>query len=307
MRPETNRRFAFVSGSAVCGSAVVLSCVVVLSCLVMLSCASGAFAQASDAPRMTGTNVRPHMWATSDPLKDGTWQPIETAPAEPEGSAPAAKSVPMGDTVSVRNLQLPSGAIKEFRRSEKCVGSGDFSCAVQHLQKALKADPQFVEAHNNLGASYLQLSRYQDAIGEFEAAIALDEKMAAPYRNMSLALFSLRRYAEAEAAARKALTLSPQQKAAQYSLGRALAAEGSASPEAEQLLRGTLNEFADARLSLAQVLMNRCANLDAAAELRTYLDSNAVEPETRRKVQVWIDLSSKGQVVSSCAEGKPAT
>ena len=98
---------------------------------------------------------------------------------------------------------------------------------MQHLQKALKVDPQFVEAHNNLGASYLQLSRYQDAIGEFEAAIALDEKMAAPYRNMSLALFSLRRYAEAEAAARQALTLSPQQKAAQYSLGRALAAEGS--------------------------------------------------------------------------------
>jgi hypothetical protein len=302
MRPETKRRFAFVFGSAVCESAVVLSCVVILSC------ASSAFAQGSDAPRMTGANVRPHMWATSDPLSDGNWQPIETAPAEPGGSAPpaAAKSVPMGDTISVRNLQLPAGALKEFRRSEKCVGSGDFPGAVQHLQKALKADPQFVEAHNNLGASYLQLSRYQDAIGEFEAAVALNEKMAAPYRNMSLALFSLRRYAEAETAARKALTLSPQQKAAQYSLGRALAAEGSASPEAEQLLRGTLIEFPDARLSLAQVLLNRCANLDAAAQLRTYLDSNAVEPETRRRVQVWIDLSSKGQVVSSCAEGKPA-
>jgi tetratricopeptide repeat protein len=300
MRPETKRRFAFVFGTAVRGSAVVLSCV------VMLSCASSAFAQGSDAPRMTGANVRPHMWATSDPLSDGTWQPIDTAPAEPGGSAPAAKSAPMGDTISVRNLQLPAGALKEFRRSEKCVGSGDFPGAVQHLQKALKADPQFVEAHNNLGASYLQLSRYEDAIGEFGAAIALDEKMAAPYRNMSLALFSLRRYSEAETAARKALTLSPQQKAAQYSLGRALAAEGSTSPEAEQLLRGTLGEFPDARLSLAQVLLNRCANLDAAAQLRTYLESNAVEPETRRRVQVWIDLSSKGQVVGSCAEGKPA-
>jgi Tetratricopeptide repeat len=279
----------------------------VLSCVVMLSCASTALAQGSDAPRMAGANVRPHMWATSDPLQNGNWQPTGTAPTDPGASAPAAKSAPMGDTVSVRNLQLPEGAIKEFRRSEKCVGSGDFPGAVQHLQKALKADPQFVEAHNNLGASYLQLSRYQDAIGEFEAAIALDEKMAAPYRNMSLALFSLRRYAEAETAARKALSLNPQQKAAQYSLGRALAAEGIASPEAEQLLRGTVGDFPDARLSLAQVLMNRCANLDAAAELRTYLDSNAVEPETRRRVQVWIDLSSKSQVASGCAPATPAT
>ena len=298
MRPETKQRFVVVSGIAVRAT------VVILACVVMLSSVSSAFAQGSDAPRMTGANVRPRMWATSDPFKEGNWQPDETAPAVPETSG--AKVTPMGDTVSVRNLQLPAGAIKEFRRSEKCVGLGDFSGAVQHLQKALKADPQFVEAHNNLGASYLQLSRYQDAIGEFEAAIALDEKMSAPYRNMSLALFSLRRYPEAVTAAREALTLNPQQKAAQYSLGRALAAEGSTSPETEQLLRGSLSEFPDARLSLAQVLMNRCANLDAAAELRTYLASTTVEPETRRRVQLWIDRSSKGQVSANCGEAKPA-
>jgi tetratricopeptide (TPR) repeat protein len=298
MRPETKRRFVVVFGNAVRGS------VVMLACAAMLSSASNAFAQGSDAPRMAGANVRPHMWATSDPLKDGNWQPETMAPAAPATSA--GKVAPMGDTVSIRNLQLSPGAIKEFHRSEKCVGAGDYSCAAQHLQKALKADPQFVEAHNNLGASFLQLSRYQDAIGEFEAAIALDEKMAAPHRNMSLALFSLRRYAEAETAAREALTLNPQQKAAQYSLGRALAAQGSTSPEAEKLLRESLTEFPDARLSLAQVLMNRCANLEAAAQLRTYLDSNTLEAETRRRVQVWIDRSAKGQVVSSCGEAKPA-
>ena len=70
----------------------------------------------------------------------------------------------------------------------------------------------------------------------------------------------------------EALTLNPEHKAARYSLGRALAAQGSTSPEAERLLRESLKDFPEARLSLAQVLMNRCANLDAAAELRTYLD-----------------------------------
>jgi tetratricopeptide (TPR) repeat protein len=246
---------------------------------------------------MTG-NPRTGQWVTRDPLAESE--------IPPDVPTPVVKGAPVGDTVSVRSLQLPAGAIKEFRRSEKCVGTGDFSCAAHHLEKALKADPQFVEAHNNLGASYLQLSRYQDAIGEFKAAIALDEKMAASYRNMSLALFTLRRYAEAETAARQALTLNPKQKAAQYSLGRALAAEGSASPEAEQLLRASLSDFPDARLSLAQVLMNRCANLDAAQELRSYLDSNEVQPETRRKVQAWIDVSSKGQVGSACAVAKPS-
>lgn len=270
---------------------------VVWGCFSTLVSASQGAQRIDVPPRMTG-NPRPGQWVTRDPLAESE--------IPPDVPTPAVKAAPVGDTVSVRSLQLPPGAIKEFRRSEKCVGTGDFSCAAHHLEKALRVDPQFVEAHNNLGASYLQLSRYQDAIGEFKAAIALDEKMAASYRNMSLALFTLRRYAEAETAARQALTLNPKQKAAQYSLGRALAAEGSASPEAEQLLRGSLTDFPDARLSLAQVLMNRCANLDAAKELRSYLDTNEVQPETRRKVQAWIDVSSKGQVVSACAAAKPS-
>lgn len=286
MRPETKRRLFSTLGFVACG------------CGLMLPCTPSSFAQETDPPRMIGPNVHPRQWVKSDPLADNAMQPV--APA------PVVKAAPMGDTVSVRNLQLPAGAIKEFRRSEKCVGSGDYSCAVHHLEKALRVDPKFVEAHNNLGASYMELSRYQDAIGEFEAAIALDEKMVAPRRNMSLGYFMLRRYPEAEAAARQALTLNPEHRPARYSLGRALAAQGSTSPEAERLLRESLKDFPEARLSLAQVLMNRCANLDAAAELRTYLASNAVDPGTRQRVQEWIDISSKGQVVSACNDMKPS-
>ena len=285
MWPKTKRQFVSVLGFVVWG------------CVATLPCASQGAQKSDIPPRMTAVNPRAGQWVIRDPL--------EESEIRSDAPTPAVKTAPMGDTVSVRNLQLPASAIKEFRRSEKCVGSGDYSCAAHHLQKALKVDPRFAEAHNNLGASYLQLSRYQDAVGEFEAAIALDEKMVAPYRNMSLSLFMLKRYHEAETVARQALSLSPKQKAAEYSLGRALAAQGSNSPEAEQLLRDSLSEFPDARLSLAQVLMNRCANLDAAAELRTYLGSKEVDPETRRKVQVWIDRNSKGQVVSGCAEGKP--
>ncbi len=286
MRPESKGRVVRLLGIAVCAG------------LCMLPYATSAVAQKNDVYRMTGPSTNPRDWMKTDPLADTEIQPI--APAAPVNTAPA------GDTVSIRSLELSPGAVKEFRRSEKCVGSGDFSCAVQHLQKALKVDPKFVEAHNNLGASLMQLQRYQDAIAEFEAASAIDSKMEAPYRNKSLSLFLLRRYPEAEAAARQALLINPEHKASRYTLGRALAAEGSASPEAEKLLRDALSEFPEARLPLAQVLLNRCANLDAAAELRTYLSSNSVSVEKRRAVESWLDLSSKGQVVSGCAESKPA-
>lgn len=286
MRPETKRRLLSAFGFAMLG------------CIAMLPCASSAIAQGNDAPRMTGANVRARQWATSDPLAESELQPV----APP----PAVRATPIGDTVSVSSMQLPAGAIKEFHRSEKCVGNGDFSGAADHLEKALRADPKFVEAHNNLGASYMQLERYKDAIAQFEAAVALDAKMEAPYRNMSLSLFLMQRYPEAEAAARQALRLNPEHKGARYTLGRALAAEGSASTEAERLLRESLSEFPEARLPLAQVLLNRCANLDAATELRTYLTSNSLEPEKRRAVETWLERSSKGQVASGCAQAKPA-
>jgi tetratricopeptide (TPR) repeat protein len=286
MRPETKRQLFFGLGFLVWG------------CVATLAFASQEVAEQGDLSRITSGNVRPGRWVTRDPL--------EVTEMEANATRPAVKVAPIGDTVSVQNLQLPAGAIKEFRRSEKCVGSGDFSCAVEHLQRALKVDPQFVEAHNNLGASFMQLRRYQDAIAEFEAASAIDSKMEAPYRNKSLSLFLLQRYAEAETAARQALQINPEHKASRYTLGRALAAEGSATPEAERLLRDSLSQFPEARLPLAQVLLNRCANLDAAAELRTYLATNSISEEKRRAVEAWLNLSSKGQVVSGCPASKPA-
>ncbi len=280
MRPETKRLFVSVFGFVVCG------------CVAALPSASQTFAQKNDVVRMTAANPRPGQWVKTDPLAEDTTEPVSPAPA--------AKAVPVADTISVASMQVPAAALKEFRRSEKSVKSGDYAGAVQHLQKALKIDPKFVEAHNNLGAGFLEMDRYRDAITEFEAAIAIDSKLEAPYRNKGLSLFQLKRYAEAEAAARQALVLDPERKANWYLLGSAMAAQGSRSEEAEHLLRESMGDFPEARLALAQVFLNRCANLDAARELRTYLASANVEPDERRGLEIWLERSSNGQVMPAC-------
>ncbi len=109
-------------------------------------------------------------------------------------------------------------AIKEFQRSEKAVHSGDFQSAAEHLRKAIQIDPNFVQAHNNLGASYIELNECESAVTEFRKAIDLDSKLQESYRNLGLALFLLRRYPEAEIAARQALQLGPQRGSARYTL-----------------------------------------------------------------------------------------
>jgi hypothetical protein len=67
-----------------------------------------------------------------------------------------------------------------------------------------------------------------------------------------------------------------------------------------------MGEFPEARLALAQVFLNRCANLDAAQELRTYLASGNGEPDKRRALEIWLDRSSKGQVMPACMGEKLA-
>ena len=70
-----------------------------------------------------------------------------------------ARTTPQGEAISVHDLLIPAGAVKEFQRSEKAVRSGDFRSAAHHLQNALQIDPSFVQAHNNLGASYRRAIR----------------------------------------------------------------------------------------------------------------------------------------------------
>ena len=286
MRSETKRRWFFVFGFVACGGAAILAC------------ASPGFAQRSDVGRMTSVSPRPGQWLATDPLAANERQP--------DASEPTVRAAPVAATISVGSMQVPAGALKEFRRSEKCVRSGDYTGAVQHLLKALKIDPKFVEAHNNLGAGFLKMERYRDAIAEFDATIAIDSKLEAPYRNKSLSLFQLKQYPEAEAAARQALGLDPGRKATWYLLGSTMAAEGSRSQEAEHLLRESIGEFPEARLALAQLVLNRCANLDAAQELRTYLASGSVEPDRRRALEIWVERSSKGQVMPACTSEKLA-
>jgi Tfp pilus assembly protein PilF len=249
-------------------------------CAMLLSSDSGMHAQGmSRAPAGRYENGLP-VGSSLGPLDSlariQSWPPI------------APRTTPQGETISIHDLLIPAGAVKEFQRSEKAVRSGDFRSAAKHLQRAIQIAPNFAEAHNNLGASFMRLNTYESAVPEFRAAIALDAKIQEPYRNLGLALFLLRRYPEAELAARQALQLDPRRGHAQYTLGRILAAEGSSSAEAEQLLRESLGEFPEARLPLAQVLLNKGATELAATELRSYLKSSKTDQVKRQAVQQWL-------------------
>ena len=203
------------------------------------------------------------------------------------------------ETISTRELLIPPKAAKELRRAQAALASPDVHSSARHLERALQIYPDCMEAHNNLGSRYVELSEYEKAVSEFRKASEINPRVIQPVSNLSVALFLLKRYTEAEAAARRALSLDPRNPTARYMLGATLVTEKRNPAEAMELLRQTTNQCPDSRLLLATVL-TRLGNLEEAkSELREYL--KAPEPEKKQRVERWLE-----RLVETPATNRPS-
>ena len=82
--------------------------------------------------------------------------------------------------------------------------------------------PDYVEAHNNLGSAFKALGRYEDAVASYRKALVIDPGSAAAHSNLGNALKALGRSEDAVASYRKALAIDPGSAAAHNNLGNAL-------------------------------------------------------------------------------------
>jgi tetratricopeptide (TPR) repeat protein len=117
---------------------------------------------------------------------------------------------PTGQSVSVARLRhrTPKEARKALDRAEKQSRAGAHEMAAKELEKAVARDPEFFEAHGNLGVEYAQLGRLQDAAAELKRAIALDASSSNSYYNLGLVYFQAGDVLQAERNARRALQAS---------------------------------------------------------------------------------------------------
>jgi len=144
----------------------------------------------------------------------------------------SARLEPGKVTLAQLQHRVPARAARELAREGRAFAAGDVRGSIAHLRKALEIDPDYMEAHNNLGARYMTLDRFQDAAAEFRRAIELDPAADKAFANLAGALLLMGRDTEAEAAARRAVALDGAGFQAHYVLGRILAAEGRSGDEA---------------------------------------------------------------------------
>jgi len=134
------------------------------------------------------------------------------------------KNKAVGNVVSVGELgpDVPDKARTEFERASKLSKDGKALEAIDHLKKAIAIYPNFMMAHNDLGAQLLEQGNLDESAAELRRAIAIDAKAFNPYLNLGIVLIRQKRFAEAADTLGKALSLESDSAAAQLYLGMAL-------------------------------------------------------------------------------------
>lgn len=82
--------------------------------------------------------------------------------------------------------------------------------AKKYYEKAIKLNPKYAEAINNLGTVYYAKKSYRRAIGQYIKALKLTPNAASIYSNLGTAQFARKKYEDASVSYQKALALDPE-------------------------------------------------------------------------------------------------
>jgi len=174
-------------------------------------------------------------------------------------------------------------AVKAFSKAVSKTQMGDDTAAIALLEQAVELDPDYMEAHNNLGARYLMSGQPERAIQHFQRAAELDPGSAAVYSNLSLALGNTRDFAGAEQAARKALELNPAERRARYMLGMSLFLQHKLNAETISILKQAQELSPKAQIALPYAEAATGETVQARKTVKSYLQTN--DKELRAEAQ----------------------
>ncbi len=178
-------------------------------------------------------------------------------------------------TVSYQQLQhkVPKQAFKEYKKGRAASSKGDNETALDHFQNAIQIDPEFTNAHNDLGVVLANLGNIGEAAEQFKKAVDLARDHNVAVGNLSLAFYVLERYQEVIPLARRALKINPGLPYVRYVLGVSLVIEHGDRKEALENLERVAPQFPEARVMASNVLVQIGRRGEAARQLEEYLRS----------------------------------
>ncbi|MGH9631406.1 MAG: tetratricopeptide repeat protein, partial [Bryobacteraceae bacterium] len=145
----------------------------------------------------------------------------ETRPAPPPPPKPAALTPEKrGDIFMARKMYRDAIELYKQGISTNAVLSNKIGIAYHQLgqldlarksyEKAIKFDPKYPEAINNLGTVFYAARKYGKAVKQYNKALKLSPNSASIYSNLGTAHFARKKYKRAMEAYDKALSIDPE-------------------------------------------------------------------------------------------------
>jgi tetratricopeptide (TPR) repeat protein len=195
-------------------------------------------------------------------------------------------------TISYRQLlhKIPPDAEKALSNGRKAVSKGDAPQAREQFLKAIRIDPEFADAYNDLGALEASLGELPVAVAQFRKAIDLDPDHRLALPNLCMVLAKMQRYDEAGPVARNALRIDPSDAKIHLILALSVISRtGDSTDEALDHFQRAAPEIPIANVMAAELLVASGRRDEARKHLEEYLHTASPEDVHQPKVQALIE------------------
>ncbi len=190
--------------------------------------------------------------------------------------------------LKAKAANVPSLAQEQYKQALTAIRENDTAKAIEYLNAAIVAYPQFSLAFNELGLQYLKSGQPDKAAEALQMAVKLTPNAFTPRLNYGIALVNQKKFPEAEKELRQALKANDTSAPAHLYLGIAVMRQKKLDEAEKELQKAiTLNprEAGIAHYYLGGIYWGKNEFKHAADELETYLKltPNAPDEETIRK------------------------
>ncbi len=143
-------------------------------------------------------------------------------------------------------------------------------------RQAIRLKPDYAEAHMNLGNIFLAQGLLAEAVESYEKTIAINPNYAEAYSNLSIALERQGRFDEAAICCQKAIKIKPDFAVAYNNLGNVFKAQGNFESAASSYRKSIslLPDYAEAFSNLGNVLQKQGYNAESVANCRRAIAIN---------------------------------
>ena len=195
-----------------------------------------------------------------------------------ENAANRDKSI----SVAMLDQHVPAAAKREFSKASHFSAEGNALESIAALKRALVIYPNYLAAHNDLGAQLLEQGELSEAASELQAAIRIDPNAFNPQLNLGIVLLRQNKFSESLAALDKAMSIEAAAPAAHLYAGMASinlddTSRGEKELNAAYNLGGSA--YAVALLHLGKLYMKRGEREMALKSFESYLRESPNAPE----------------------------